>query len=263
MSTAAPVCYHGGVPEPIPAIEVVNLSKRFRPRISWRHREIVALDRVSLRVQPGEAVGLLGPNGSGKSTLLRILSTVFVPSSGHAWVGGVSIEQVHRVKPMIGVVPPDARGFHGRLSGRHNLAFFAALQQVPPQTTAHRVAVLLRLVGLAELDGQPFWTYSTGQRQRLNLARALLHDPPILLLDEPTKGLDPWGARRLCRWLRDELIQRQGKTLLVASHQVDDLRVLTDRVIVLRHGRLAWQGPWPEATRPLAALEAAMAQERW
>ena len=231
------------VPAPADAIVVAALTKRFHVRVWWgQRREILALDHVSFRVPRGTAFGLLGPNGSGKSTLLRILSTVLLPTTGRAWVGGHSIEQLRQVTALLGVVPAEPRGFAGLVTGRQNLEFFATLQGVPPRTLRPRVAHLLELVELAGLDHQPFWTYSTGQRQRLSLARALLHDPQILLFDEPTKALDPWAAQRTRRWIQEVLIARQGKTLLIASNQLEDIRQLCDHAAVLRRGRLVWQG---------------------
>ncbi len=246
-----------------PAIDVVTLTKRFRPPIGWfRRRVVMALDRVSFRVEPGAVVGIIGPNGSGKSTLLRILSTVLRPSSGHAWIQGVPIAQVAKVKALISVAPADARGFVGQLNGRQNLAFYATLQRLAARQARERIRLLLDLVGLADLDGQPFWTYSTGQRQRLNLARALLHDPPILLLDEPTRGLDPWAAQAIRQWIRQELIQCRGKTLLIASNQPEDLDTLCDHVALLQRGRLVWDGPAHAARLQVGAPPATLVEHQ-
>lgn len=225
------------------AIEAEDLTKRFRYRSRWlRTRTVVALDHVTFSVARGETLGIVGSNGSGKSTLLRILSTVLLPTSGKAWVAGHSISKVTEVKKMIGVIQGDARGFSGFLSGRQNLEFFAVLQQVPQRALPHRVASLLETVGLSHLEEQPAWSYSTGQRQRLNIARALLHDPPILLFDEPMKGVDPWMAQELRDWIRKELLDRRGKTLLLASNQWEDVREICDRVFHLEKGRIVWEG---------------------
>lgn len=222
-----------------PAIEVVELTKRFRHQVGlFKTRTVVALDHVSFTVQPGEALGLIGPNGSGKSTLLRILSTILLPTSGSAWVGGKPILDIAGVKAQIGLIPGDPKGFSAFLTGRQNLEFYAALQRIEPSRVRPRIEQLLQRVGLAELDGQPFWAYSTGQRQRLSIARALLHDPPILFFDEPTKGLDPWMAQEVRKWIRGELIERQGKTLLIASNQMDDVQALCARGVLLEKGRL-------------------------
>ena len=228
-----------------PAIEVVELTRYFRKRVGWfRSEKLVALESVSFSISCGESFGIIGPNGSGKSTLLRILSTVLLPSSGTAAVGGHPITHPARIKALIGVVPSDPKGFASRLSGRQNLEFFAALYSrgVSAGNIRNRVDQLLQRVGLAEMGCQEFWTYSTGQRQRLSIARALLHDPPILLLDEPTKGLDPWMAHACRRWVREELVDRMKKTVLIASHLMEDIERMCDRAILLRRGRLVWEG---------------------
>lgn len=225
------------------AIEVKNLTKVFRISSGWFSRKIiVALENVSFNVPTGRAFGILGANGSGKSTLLKILSTLLVPSSGNAWVGGFSLSKIQHVKPLIGLISGEAKGFSGRLNAWQNLEFYAALQHLPLKNARQRIGELFERVGLANQDGQPVWTFSTGQSQRLNIARALLHDPPILLFDEPTKGLDFWTAKLFRNWLRMQLIEKEGKTLLMATHQPEDLRELCEEAIMLREGRLVWQG---------------------
>ncbi len=210
---------------------------------------VMALDGVSFSIGAGEAFGLIGPNGSGKSTLLRILSTVLLPSSGQVWIRGIPISKVTLVKALLGVAPSEARGFSGELSGRQNLEFFAVLQRLRPAAIRHRVEHLLQRVGIADLGKQRVWTYSTGQRQRLNIARALLHDPPIVLFDEPTKALDPWAAKETRLWIREELIKRQRKTLLIASNQMEDIGELCDRVVFLRKGKPVFLGSAKEAQK--------------
>ena len=230
------------------AIEVQNLSKQFSYPIGWLKRRILrALQEVSFSVPPGEAFGLVGPNGSGKSTLLRILNAFFLPTTGRAWIFGVPTSDEGRIKPLIGVIPSSSRGFSGRLNAFQNLEFYAVLQDVPSKQLRARVQELLDLVGLSELGGQPVGTYSTGQRQRLSVARALLPDPPVLLFDEPTRGLDPWKAQALRKWVREELLVRKKKTLLVATNKPEDIHQLCDRVGILRAGRLVWQGAASEA----------------
>ncbi len=227
-----------------PAIDIRGISKHFTVSVSLFQRERVhALRGIDLSVQPGEAFGLVGPNGSGKSTLLRVLSTVLIPSAGGAWVQGVPITRVCAVKRLVGVVPSESRGFSGEHSGRKNLEFFAALQRLEPAVVCGRVEYLLERMGIANLGLRPVWTYSTGQRQRLNIARALLHDPPICLLDEPGRGLDPWVARELRDWIKEELVERQGKTVLMASHQMEEIFGICSRAALLQDGKVAWVGP--------------------
>ena len=233
-----------------PDIEIRNLTKRFRIWEGWfRSRRVIALEDVSFSIGTGEAVGLIGCNGSGKSTLLRILSTVLVPTSGQAWIHGIPISRVRSIKTLIGVVPSEAKGFSRELTGSQNLRFFAALQRLEPAAAHRRVEQLLERMGIADLGKQPVWTYSTGQRQRLNVARALLHDPPILLFDEFTKGLDPWASREIRLWIREELIHRQKKTLLIASNQMEDIGELCDRAVLLRQGRSVFMGSAKEAQK--------------
>lgn len=233
---------------PTPAIEARNLTKQFHVREGWfRSRRVTALEGVSFTVGEGEVCGLAGPNGSGKTTLLRVLSTVLLPTSGGAWIRGMPVSCTRQIKALIGVVPSEARGFSRELTGQQNLRFFATLQRLEPARIRHRVDELLHRVGIAELAEQPVWTYSTGQRQRLNIARALLHDPPVLLFDEPTKGLDPWTAGEIRLWIKEELIRRQGKTLLIASNQMEDVRAMCDQVVLLRKGSATFIGPAEEA----------------
>jgi ABC-2 type transport system ATP-binding protein len=239
---------------PTPAIEIRNLTKQFRVREKWfRSRKLTALEDVSFSIGSGEAFGLIGPNGSGKSTLLRILSTVLIPTAGQAWVQGVPVSRPRSIKALLGVIPSEAKGFSRELSGRQNLEFFAALQRLGLAAVRGRVEQLLERVGIAGLGEQPVWTYSTGQRQRLNIARALLHDPAILLFDEPTKGLDPRTAGEIRLWIREEMIHRQGKTLLIASNQMEDIGELCDRVVLLWKGRSTFTGLAKEAQELSAA----------
>lgn len=225
------------------AVEMRNLTKRFRLRTGWlRCRTVAALEGVSFSVRAGESFGLFGPNGSGKSTLLRILSTVLLPTAGQARIHGVPVSDVRRIKPLIGVIPTDPKGFAGRLTGRQNLEFFAVLQGLEPSRIPPRIDELLSRTGVAELGDQPLWTYSTGQRQRLNIARGLLRDAPLLLMDEPTRGLDPSAAKELCRWIRQELVVREGKTALIATNRPEDVRALCDRMALLERGRLVREG---------------------
>ena len=155
---------------------------------------VEAVRSLSLQVNTGELFGLFGHNGAGKSTLVRILATLVRPTVGRAEINGFDLVRDERqVRASIGLVASDERSFYGRLSGRDNLRFFAALQNVVRARVEARVDYVLSLFDLGEFASRPFQTYSTGQRQRLNMARAVLHDPPILVLDEPTKV---WTYRR-------------------------------------------------------------------
>lgn len=226
-----------------PAIEVVNLTKRFRVSNGWfRHRPVAALREVSFTVTEGMAFGMVGPRGAGKTTLLKILCTVLTPTAGQARIGGHSIQHIHKVNSLIGFAPDGARGFGNNLTARENLEFFAALFQMPRSTIPDRISQVLRIVGVKEPQGTLEEIPGSTYLQRLNMARALLHDPPILLLDEPTRGLDFWSAQSIRHWIRTELIERQKKTVLLTTDQLEDVREVCHEALLLKKGRTVWRG---------------------
>ena len=205
-----------------------------------------AVDQVNFSVQTGELFGLLGPNGAGKTTLLKILATLVLPSSGEAWVNGYSLKQVTEIKSSLGVVTTDERSFYWRLTGRQNLEFFAHLRSLPLAEIPARIEETLGLLNLRENADRPFKTYSTGMRQRLAIARALLHDPKILFLDEPTRGLDPQAIQSLHQFIRQELTDRRGITILLTTHWLQEAEKLCDRIAFLHRGQVQACGTFPE-----------------
>lgn len=230
------------------AVEVREVSRKFRvPSGFWKFRTVTALEKVSFSVSEGQALALVGPNGSGKSTLLKILSGVLLPSSGRVSVGGVAVGKGKRLGALAGVVPERALGFSPRLDARQNLEFFSALYALAPRAAKRRSEELLERVGLSGMEGKPFGVYSAGQRRRLSLARALLHNPPILFLDEPFKELDPWVAQGLRTWIRESLIGREGKTVVLATHHAVEAAEICHRALLLWAGQAAWEGPAGEA----------------
>lgn len=228
-------------------IEVVELGKTFHPpgglRDLFRGRltrsPVQALEGVSFRMAPGEVVCVMGPNGAGKSTLLRILSGLLMPSRGRALVAGLDVT-THGLefRRRVGFVVGDERSFHWPLSGRQNLEYFGALHGYVPSQARRRAKDLLASTGLEEAADRPFRTYSRGMRQRLALARGLLGAAEVLLLDEPTLGLDPVGARDLRNFLRDQIIRGGGRTAIVGTNDPGEARALGDRVLLFDHGRL-------------------------
>lgn len=199
--------------------------------------EVQALRGVSLTIERGEFFGLFGANGAGKSTLIRILATLLIPHGGQASVMGFDVvRQPAQARGQMGLVFANENSFYGRLTGRQNLEFFAALQRLPPRAARARAGELLNLFNLTPAADSYFQTYSTGMRQKLNVARALLHDPPVLFLDEPTKGMDVVTAENLRRLLRRELVEKQGKTILLTTHDLDEMESLCDRVAILEEG---------------------------
>jgi ABC-2 type transport system ATP-binding protein len=228
-----------------PAIEVRGIEKSFvkkRPlgqilTRPWRRAERHhALRGVSLDMREGEILGLLGPNGAGKTTLLKILSCLVLPDKGTARVGGFDVRQEQRVKPRIGLVHSDERSFYWRLSARENLRFFARLYNLEGRRIGSRIDELLRRVDMLEAADRPFSDYSSGMKQRIAIARALLHDPPILLMDEPTRSLDPAASLSLRQFVLEELSGRDGKTILLATHNLHEAESMADRVAVLVGG---------------------------
>src|SRR4030095_12237111 len=234
------------------AIEVHPLSKFFRRRRSLKRllpgtsgntRETWALRDVSFKVPEGSIFGLLGPNGAGKTTLLKTLSCMILPTEGTAQVGGSdTAEDTTAIKRMLGYVSSDERSFYWRLTGRENLQFFGSLYQLHGKGLADRIAYLLGRLEIEDQADKPFGDYSSGIKQRLAVVRALLHDPPILPLDEPTRSLDPISAKHLRRFISEELNGREGKTLLFATHNLQEAEQLCAEVVVLSAGRILGSG---------------------
>jgi len=234
-----------------PAIETFGLTKHF-PRPTGllrlgRQPPITAVDGVDLRVEAGELFGLLGPNGAGKTTLIKLLCTLIAPTAGTARVAGYDLNQEQAIKTAVGLVVSDERSFYWRLSGRRNLLFFAALHGMTGSEAARRVDAVLESVDLIAPADQPFLTYSTGMRQRLAIARALLHRPRVLFMDEPTRSLDPGATRRLHDLIRS-LVAEQGVTVFLTTHDLAEAESLCSRVAVMHRGRIRVAAS-PEALR--------------
>ena len=232
-----------------PAVEIADLVKRFPKTVGYRHilpwvhgEEVTALAGISLEVAEGELFGLLGPNGAGKTTMMKILSTLVLPNSGRATIFGRDVvREEAEARRMVGLITADERSFYWRLTGRQNLLFFAALYQIPRREAEKRVGDLLELLDLANAAGQRFQTYSTGMRQKMAIARGLLANPRVLLVDEPTRSLDPVSAQTVREFLKEK-IARTGCTVLLATHQMGEAEQLCDRVAVLDHGRILAMG---------------------
>lgn len=228
------------------AIETIGLGKRFvvnqgyRDLLPWRKcRRVEALQDVNLQVEPGELFGLLGANGAGKTTLFKILGTLVLPTAGQVRVMGRDVVENPRwVKQVLTYVVIEERSLHWRLTAWQNLQYFAALNNIPRREAHRRIADLLSLLELDEAADRRVMYYSTGMRQKLALARGLLVNPDVLLLDEPARSLDPLMARSLWQFIQGELVARQGKTILLATHNLQEARNLCDRVAVLHRGRV-------------------------
>ena len=236
------------------AIEFDGVSRTFwaRPGVFRRRSiEVRALTDVSFSVEPGELFGLLGPNGAGKTTSIKILTTLLLPTSGRARVLGFDpASEPQRVRPQIGYVFGGDRGLYDRLSARDNLSYFADVYRVPAREKSRRIDELLDVVGLRGRERERVETFSRGMKQRLHIARGLLHDPPVLFLDEPTIGLDPVGARELRETVAG--LQSAGKTILLTTHYMYEADELCGRVAVITGGRIVAEGTPASLKRGIA-----------
>jgi ABC-2 type transport system ATP-binding protein len=232
------------------AVRLDGISKSFPKQRGWRAlltpgaREVVhALSDVSCDVRTGEFFGLLGENGAGKTTLFKILATLVTPDAGTAAVGDFDVvRSPDRVREVLAPVIADERSLHWRLSARENLRLFATLHGLPKAESMRRVDQLLSVVNIADAADRQVSSFSSGMKQRLLVARALLARPRVLLLDEPTRSLDPISARAFRVFLREDLVLAQGCTVLLATHNAEEAFELCDRVGVLDHGRLIATG---------------------
>jgi ABC-2 type transport system ATP-binding protein len=225
---------------------------------------VVALDGVTLEAAAGRVFGLVGPNGAGKSTLIRIISGLIDPDSGSVRVAGAdTVTDRIEASRALGLVLADDRSLYWRLTGRQNLAFHGALYGMSREHAAARADELLERVGLAHRDRRVFG-YSTGMRASLGIARALMHDPPVLVLDEPTRSLDPIASRQTCDLLRE--LAADGRTVLLSSHRLEELERTADDVAVLLEGRIHFIGEMrslrTEGTTVARQLESMLAHDR-
>jgi ABC-2 type transport system ATP-binding protein len=217
------------------AVRVRELVRRYGNRSGGD--PVLALDAVNLEIEAGEVHGLLGPNGAGKTTLCKILSTILQPSSGNATVLGDDVV-LHsaRVKRNIGLVLGGERGLYGRLTARQNLMFWAALYGLGRADSRRRTAELLDRVGLAERADERVDIFSRGMKQRLHLARGLVSDPPVLILDEPTVGMDPVAAHDFRSLIGD--LRADDRTVLLTTHDMQEAEAICDRVTLVDRGRI-------------------------
>lgn len=218
----------------IGGVEVRELRRTYQSRGSEPRN---ALDGVDLTVEAGEVHGLLGPNGAGKTTLCKILCTLLIPTSGSAHVDGFDVvEQAAAVRRTIGIVFGGDRGLYTRLTARENLEYWAALYLQKPREARKRVAQLLERVGLDGRADERVETFSRGMKQRLHLARGLIGDPRILILDEPTVGMDPVAARDFRSFVGE--LRAEHRTVLITTHDMAEAEAVCDRVSLVDGGRL-------------------------
>ena len=236
------------------AIEADGLRRTYKTHtgtLRRRAKEIEAVRGIDFEVAAGELFGLLGPNGAGKTTTIKMLITLLLPTAGSARVLGLDVvERAHEVRKRIGYVFGGERGVYDRLSGYDNLRYFAELYGVPAREQKPRIEGLLELVGLSGREHERAEGYSRGMKQRLHVARGLLHDPDVIFLDEPTIGLDPVGARDVRATIAS--LTAAGKTVLLTTHYMFEADALCDRIAVISHGEIVAEGTPTELKRGVA-----------
>jgi ABC-2 type transport system ATP-binding protein len=213
------------------AIVIHELTKSFDT--------VLAVDRLSVTIHTGEIFGLLGPNGAGKTTTIRMLSALIAPTSGEAWVVGYQVgKQNQDIRSNVGILT-ESPGMYDQLSAERNLSFYGEMYEV--EDIPGQVERYLRMLGLWERRFEPVATFSKGMRQKLAIARALLHEPKVLFLDEPTSGLDPEAARLVRQFIAE--LREEGRTIVLCTHNLDEADRLCDRIAVFKGRLLALDNP--------------------
>lgn len=217
----------------MPLIQARNITKTF---LASKGRTIEAVRDVTLEIQKGEILGLLGPNGAGKTTLLRILGTLIAPTSGQCILNGVpTADNPEQARKSIGFLSGNTK-LYARLTIREMLRYFGRLYQMSDDAIASRTEELITLLDMRETIDRRCETLSTGQTQKASIARVILHDPQLLILDEPTLGLDIMTARTIMNFIRDA--RQRGRSIIFSTHYMAEAEALCDRIALIHHGRL-------------------------
>jgi ABC-2 type transport system ATP-binding protein len=228
----------------VPAIKTVNLSRRFGKR--------VAVDQLNLTINQGELYCLLGDNGAGKTTTLNMLTTLLQPSEGEFFICGFNgLSQPEECKGVFGTVSQDV-AIYQELTAYENLSFIASLYKLPKEKSAARIKELLAHSGLDDRAHDLVRTFSGGMQRRLTIAMALLHEPQVLFMDEPTVGLDPAARRQI--WATLSNLREQGVTILLTTHYLEEAEILADRIGIIRMGKLVVEGTMPELRDKIQAI---------
>ncbi len=242
------------------AIEAVNLTKIFSHQGGWKsiltHRpapRTVAVDRLSLRIEAGTIFGILGPNGAGKTTFIKMICSLLLPTSGEARVFGHDVvRESAAVRKDVGLVTSDERSFYWRLTGRQNLEFFASVYGLDRPLVDRRIDEVVEMLDLGDYLDRRFNEYSTGMKQKLAIARGLLSSPRLLVMDEPTKGLDPVARHSFLSLLRDRIAGTLKGTIIFCTNIPNEAEEVCDRIAIINHGRIIYTGT-PEETETATA----------
>ncbi|MFN9210891.1 MAG: ATP-binding cassette domain-containing protein [Betaproteobacteria bacterium] len=241
-------------------IEVEHLSKSFTAKGRGQGRRVVAVENVSFTAADGRITALLGPNGAGKTTTLQVLATLMQPDGGAARVGGMDVlREPDAVRRQLGVLS-DARGLYTRLTSRENIAYYAGLRGIAPAAAAERIERLADVLDMRELLERRTEGFSQGERMKVALARALIHEPQHLILDEPTNGLDVMSTRSLRRLLLQ--LRAEGRCIVFSTHIMQEVEALCDEIVIVAHGKSVARGTATElrAATGAATLEDAFVQ---
>jgi len=243
------------VKKAINAVETFELTKyyrrgkkaRFFRSFLGKRKRFAAVNKVSIKVKQGEIFGILGPNGAGKTTLLKLLAALILPSSGEALVNGYhTVTQEKMVRSSIGVINSEERSFYWRLSGRRNLEFFARLYNLNSKEIKRKIEEIAQLFGVQDILDTRFGEYSSGTKQKIAIMRGLLHNPKILIMDEPTQGLDPVSIHSLRLIIKEKIVREQDKTVILATQRLEEAKELCHRVAIIDKGLIRFCGTIPD-----------------
>ncbi|MFN7171053.1 MAG: ABC transporter ATP-binding protein [Candidatus Omnitrophota bacterium] len=220
-------------------IETKGLIKIFRPSLFFKRKQTIALNNVNLQVKEGELFVLVGQNGAGKTTLLKILCGLILPTSGKVYINGGNIFNNRSCfRKKIGFVSGEERSFYWRLTGKQNLEFFGRLYDLSKKEIYQKINELVEIMALKEEINKQFRHFSAGAKQRLALVRALLHNPLIIFMDEPTRSLDPLAQNKLREFIKNKLVKEDKKTLFITTHNLNEAEFLADRLAIIEKGQI-------------------------
>ena len=237
------------------AVQISNLTKQFRQSRDLiellknpfkKEALITALDGVSLTIAEREIFALLGPNGAGKTTLIKLICGLILPTRGRIDIMGFdATREAYRTKLLLGLLIPEERSFYWRLTARENLEFYATLYNLSKKEAKKRIEELMHFLDMSELDRR-YQECSTGMKQKLAIARSILNFPRIVLMDEPTRSLDPGAAARFRAFIKKKLVKEKGCTVIMATHQTDEAEEIADRIGIIDKGRIVAGGSLDE-----------------